>query len=140
MQHPYLAVLISLALLLSNARSGAYAQSGVSTPPLSPQAEKIKQQTTKLGVGNKATVIMLDKTEYYGAIKSIEADGFLLWEMDTKQLIEFKYGDVKKVRKGYGRVNHITGKRVNPRTDLIVGAAVLGGLILLIGLTVGGDR
>jgi hypothetical protein len=143
-KHPYLALLISFALLISTAQSSSHAQSNVQTQPptsqsLSPQAEKVKQQTVKLGVGKDATVIMMDKSEYYGAIKSVEADRFLLLQVDSKQLIEFRYDKVKKVRKGYGEKG-FAGKRVNPRTDLIAGAALIGGIILLVWLTVAGSR
>jgi hypothetical protein len=42
----------------------------------------------------------------------------------------FDYKEVKEVRKGYGG-RTFGGKRVNPRTNRIVGIAVVGGLIAL---------
>ena len=86
------------------------------------------------GITEDVTVILLSGKEYYGAISKIEADSFEIAEIDLKRRMTFDYQDVKKVRKGYGGKNYFTGKRANPRTNLIAAAAVVG--FLLIGIPV----
>jgi hypothetical protein len=144
MRHPLLAILLSLALLMTNTKL-CPSQFNAANPPqsnqtLSSQAEKIKRQVEKFGIGKDVTVILIDNREYYGAIGNIEADGFQIAEIDLKQRVSFRFSEVKKVRKGYGGWNSAAGKRVNPRTNLIAGIAVLGGLALLLGIALSQDK
>lgn len=135
MQHPLLAILASLALLITSNHL-CFAQTN---PPTMHQVqatalEKLKKEVEKIGIGNKITVIRLDKQEFYGSVTKIEADGFLIDEVDLKQSLSFKFTDLKGVSKGYGGKNYAVGKRVNPRKSLIIGAAVIGGLFLILGI------
>lgn len=123
-----LIIMVSLALITGNSRS-ALAQAPSANPPLSPQAEEVKKQVEKIGSAKALTVILPSRDEYYGTISKIDATEFAISEVDLKQIITLKYDEVKKVRKGYGGKNFITGKRVNPRTNLIAGIAVGGGII-----------
>ena len=128
MKHPLLIMTLALALIAGS--SGlSVGQTPAANPPLSPQAEEIKKQVEKIGSAKALTVILPSGDEYYGTISKIDATEFALAEVDLKQIITLKYSEVKKVRKGYGGKNFITGKRVNPRTNLIAGIAVVGGLI-----------
>ena len=126
--HRYIqSVAIAFVLALGN-NATAYCQSPQNNPASSSQAQKVKDQVQKLGVAKKVTVILLTGKEYYGSISKIESDSFEIAEVDLKQRIAFDYKDVKKARKGYGGWNYFSGKRVNPRTNLIAGIAVVGGL------------
>jgi hypothetical protein len=127
--HRYLqTAAITFALALGN-NATAFCQSPQTSPS---QIQKVKDQVQKLGITKRATVILLTGKEYYGAISKIEPDGFEIAEVDLKQMISFDYKDVKEVRKGYGGWNYVSGKRVNPRTNLIAGIAVVGGLFALV--------
>lgn len=121
---------ITFALALGN-NAPAFCQSPQNIPS---QVQKVKDQVQKLGITKRATVILLTGKEYYGAISKIEPDSFEIAEVDLKQKLSFDYKDVKKVRKGYGGWNYVSGKRVNPRTNLIVAIALAGGLIALVSL------
>jgi predicted RNA-binding protein len=101
---------------------------------LSPEGEKVRKQVEKVGLGKTATVIMSDEREFYGSIKSIEADEFLFYEVDSKQLMTIRYDEVKKVRKGYGDRNYVTGKRVRPSKALI--GAIAGAAAILVPVTI----
>jgi hypothetical protein len=57
-----------------------------------------------------------------------------------KQTVGFKYNELKKVRKGYGGKNYAVGKRIKPLKNLLVGAALLGGLVLFFGILLSKDR
>jgi len=119
---------ITFALAIGNNPS-AFCQSPQNNPASSSQVQKVKDQVQKIGIAKKASVIMLTGKEYYGAISMIESDSFEITEVDLKQRMAFDYKDVNKVRKGYGGWNSIAGKRVNPRTSMIAGIAVVGGLV-----------
>jgi hypothetical protein len=130
--HRYIQIAaITFALAFGNC-APAFCQSPQTNPASSPQVQKVKDQVQKIGVAKKVTVILLTGKEYYGAISKIESDSFEITEVDLKQRIAFDYKDVKKARKGYGGWNYFAGKRVNPRTNLIAGIAVMGGLIGLV--------
>lgn len=136
MHHPLLSVLLSLALLTANTQLCFPAQANAPNQPqgnqtLSPAAETIKRQVEKFRLGKDVTVILVNGREYYGAISGIGADDFQIVEVDLKQSLSFKYGEVRRVRKGYGGWNYAAGKRVNPRTNLISFGAVLGGILLV---------
>src|SRR5262245_32405260 len=118
---------ITFALVLGN-NAPAFCRSRQNSPS---QVQKVKDQVQKVGIAEDVTVILLSGKEYYGAISRIEPDSFEITEVDLKQKMAFDYKDVKKVRKGYGG-RTFGGKRVNPRTNLIVGIAVIGGLIGLL--------
>ncbi len=138
MQHSLLAILASLALLITSNHL-CFAQTNPPNPPSMQQVqaaalEKLKKEVEKIGIGKKITVIRLDEREFYGSVSNIEADGFQIDEVDLKQTLSFKYTELKKVRKDYGGKNYAVGKRVNPRRSLIVGAAFIGGLFLILGI------
>ncbi len=138
MQHSLLAILASLALLITSNHL-CFAQTNPANPSQMKQVqaaekEKLKKQVEKIGLDKKITVIRLDEREFYGSVSHIEADGFQIDEVDLKQTVSFKYIELKKVRKGYGGKNYAVGKRVNPRRSLIWSAAFLGGLALILGI------
>jgi hypothetical protein len=54
--------------------------------------------------------------------------------------VTLRYGDVKKVRSGYGTGRAINGKRIHPRKRLIVMLAVAGGLLTLVFVAVAADK
>lgn len=116
---------ITLALASGNT-APAFCQAPQNIPS---QVQKVKDQVQGIGIGGNITVILPSGKEYYGAISRIESDSFEIAEVDLKQTMTFDYKDVKKARKGYGGKNYAVGKRVNPRTSLIAGIAVVGGLI-----------
>ncbi len=130
MKRPLLIIIVSLALIAGNNRL-AWGQTPSANPPLSPQAEKVKEQVEKIGSAKALTVILPSGDEYYGTVSKIGATEFAIAEVDLKQIITLKYSEVKKVLKGYGGKS-FTGKRVHQRRSLIVGIAVVGGLIALV--------
>ncbi len=140
MRHSFLAILTTLALLLtSNHLCFAQTNPANSSQMKQVQAaetEKLKQQVEKIGIGRKITVIRLDGREFYGSVGSIEADGFQVDEVDLKQAVSFKYNELKKVRKGYGGKNYAVGKRVKPGRGLLIGAAIFGTLFVILGIIV----
>jgi|RhiMethySRZTD1v2_1073278.scaffolds.fasta_scaffold1498318_2 hypothetical protein len=115
---------ITFALALGN-NTPAFCQSSQNVPS---QVQKVKDQVQKVGILEDVTVILLTGKEYYGSISKIEPDSFEIAEVDLKQKMAFDYKDVKKVRKGYGQRNSFTGKRGNPRTQLITLIAVTAGI------------
>jgi len=138
MRHSLLAILASLTLLVTSNHL-CFAQTNPANPTQMKQVqaaaiEKFKQQVEKIGIGRNITVIRIDEREFYGSVSNIEADGFQIDEVDLKQTVSFKYNELKKVRKGYGGKNYAVGKRVNPRRSFLIGAAIVGGLVLILGI------
>jgi hypothetical protein len=128
MKHPLSIIAISLILIIGNTRP-SLGQTPQTAPPLGPQAEEIRKQIEKIGFGNQLTVILPAGQEYYGTITKVDSTEFTIAEVDLKQALTLKYDEVKKVRKGYGRKHSLTGMRINPRTSLIAGMAVVGCII-----------
>jgi hypothetical protein len=115
---------ITFALVLGN-NVTAFCQSPQNSPS---RVQKVKDQVQKFGMAEDVTVILLTGKEYYGAISKIEPDSFEIAEVDLRQKMSFDYKDVKKARKGYGDRHLITGKRVNPRTEVIIAIVAVGAL------------
>lgn len=128
---------LAWCLLLASSAVSFSQQSG--TSPAQKSIAKIKQRVEEIGLNGDITVILASGVEIYGSIKNIEDDRFFVAEVDRVNLAEINYGDVKKVRKNYGGKG-ISGKRVNPRTSLIAGAAVLGGIIAIAFIAAAGAK
>jgi hypothetical protein len=101
--------------------------------PMSPRAQKIQTKIEELATGASLTVILREGTEYHGALLSADHAGFILNEIDLKQQIIVHYEDVKKLRNGYGGMNHATGRHVDPvRSKVIVIAIAVGVVVILL--------
>lgn len=105
-----------------------------------PQAEKVRQQVGKIGVLGNITVGVKGGPEYYGSVSRIGADDFSIHEVDQGVDITLRYSEVKKVRAGFGATRNISGRRIHPRTRLIVMLAVVGGLLTLVFVAVASDK
>jgi hypothetical protein len=115
---------------------------GSPTPDISAKdaaAEKIRHRVERLGVGERITLIMLNGQEYYGTIAQVGSSEIQIVEVDLKQIISIHYDQLKKVRKGYGRMNTITGRRVNPRVNRVIFFAFLGFLFGMTALVASSD-
>lgn len=122
------------------AQSADPSNSPASTPTQSQSKEEkrvreIKNRIRQFGRAARVTVVLWNGNERYGSIEQIEADSFQLAEVDLNQEVRIEYKDVKKVRTGYGQFVGITGKRVNPKLDLIAKLAALALIIIVIPLT-----
>jgi len=138
MQHSPLTILAFLALLITS-NHFCFAQANSADPSQMKQVqaakmEQLKKQVEKIGIGRKITVIRLDEREFYGSVSNLEADGFQIDEVDLKQTVDFKYNELKKVRKGYGGKNYAVGKRVKPGRGLLYGVAIFGTLFVILGI------
>lgn len=76
----------------------------------------------------------LNGQKFYGSVNNIEADGFEIVEVDSKQTAGFKYIELKKINKGDGEKNLITGKRANPQKGWLYGAAIFGTLLVILAI------
>jgi hypothetical protein len=100
------------------------------------RVREIKNRIRQYGRAARITVVLWNDNERYGSIEQIDADSFQLAEVDLNQEVRIEYKDVKKVRRGYGQFNGITGKRVNPKVDLIAKIVALALLIFVVPLAV----
>jgi hypothetical protein len=108
------------------------------SPPQQPaqldkDAQRIKRNVEKLGVGSRLTAFLRNGDELHGAISRIDPEGFELVEVDLKEAVKLQYKYVKKVRSGYGGVNLLTGKRASPRRGFSI-ALFAGVMFMAIGL------
>jgi hypothetical protein len=104
------------------------------------QVDKIRQQVGKIGNLNNITVSMRDGYEYYGLVTQVGREDFAVNEVDLNREITLRYQDVKKVLEGYGTSRNLYGRRIHPRTKLIVTLAVVGGLLALVFVAVATDK
>jgi len=114
-----------LCLALATSATGQQAQ------PLSKDALKVKQQVAALAVGAPISVIRRGAPEEYGTFVSAEADSFSFYDVDSKQQIQLKFEDVRKVKNGYGGYNSLRQHHVDRDKSRIIGIAVVGGLLAL---------
>lgn len=97
---------------------------------------EVKNRIRQMGVARRITVVLLNENERYGSIELIGDESFQLAEVDTNQEVKVFYKDVRKVRTGYGQFNAITGKRIDPKWNLIAKIAVAALLFIVIPLSV----
>jgi hypothetical protein len=120
------ATAIIFAMIFANS-APAYCQSPQNNPASSSRIQRVKDQVQTIGVGEDVTVILSSGLEYYGEISKVEADNFEIDEIDLKQIISIAYANVKKVEKGYGKMNSSSGKRQKgSRSKLILTIASVG--------------
>ena len=138
----FLILLIVGALALSPLATGAHAQGqpagGAQTggqtqtpaPAASPQqpfplldkkSEKIKRTVSRIGIGERLTVIIKNGDDLHGTVTQVGADAFLLAEVDRHEVLTVLYRDVEKVRSGYNGVNAFTGRHTNSSRALQIG-------------------
>jgi hypothetical protein len=121
----YFVAALCFALIFADS-APAYCQSA--------QIQKVKDQVQTIGVGEDVTVKMISGLEYYGEISKIEADSFEIDEIDLRQMVSIGYADVKKVEKGYGKMNSSSGKRQKKSRSVLIytvaSAAAFVGLLL----------
>ena len=131
-----MAILTTLAILVTSNHLGfAQTYSAVNAPKAKQtKAEKLKKKVEKNGRGGKIRAVRLDGRDFYGAISDIEADGFAMVGIDSRQTVELKYAELKKNHKGDGERNLFTGKRSNPQRGWLYGLAIFGTLAVLLGV------
>lgn len=138
MRRFFTVLFIVFCFLVSSLRVAAHQRTQQTPAPQQtanqPNETKVKQQIEKLKLDAPVTIDLFDSRRFAGTIKSIEADRFLIADVDTKQLVEIQYNQVKKVRKGVGRIAPLTGKRVFPNP--LITAAILAGIVVLIVVSV----
>jgi hypothetical protein len=100
------------------------------------KAEQIKWKLRSLGIASRVTIMLNNGNERYGSIERIDEDSFQLAEVDLKQVFTVNYGEVKKVREGYGNTNQFTGKRWNPIWAKISVVAVIVLFVVVVPLSV----
>jgi len=98
---------------------------------LSRHATKIKHKVTKLGVGVSVIVVRKSDPELKGPIQTINDTTFTVTEVAQNQPVTVAYEDVKQIDT-YGTIVATGGKTPSHRKSLIIGACVLGGLIIVI--------
>ena len=106
----------------------------------SPQANRIHQQVDRIGALGTITVNLRDGHEYYGTVSRIDAAEFTVNEVDLGREITLRYQEVSRVRSGYGETRNIYGRRIHPRTKLIVTLAVVGGLLAVVFIALATDH
>ncbi len=144
MRYSALASLVSLALLVTSnhlcfARTNSTNQSQTKQVQ-GTKLEKLKKRVEEIGVGGEITVIRLDKRDFYGKVSNIEADGFQIVDVDSKQTISFKYTEIKKIKTGVGGKSLITGKRANHKNVRLISVAALGTLFVVLIVLLSNDR
>jgi hypothetical protein len=128
---------VSVVCLLSVSLSLAQGQQQTaSTQPdkkIAEHAEKMRRNIEQKGVGHQVTIITKDGAEFHGAISEITDQDFRVAEIDMKQIVPFRYEDVKKIYGEFTQGHPVFGR--NPRRNTIIAACVLGFLGVFLGVT-----
>ena len=102
---------------------------------LDKDAARIREKIEDLGVGHRLTVKMKNGDYYHGTVSKIDSASFEMAEVDLAQVVKFQYAEIKSLYGSYGEKN-VFGKRPNPKMSPIIVAGVIGGLMLLVALTI----
>lgn len=88
---------------------------GERAAPLDKRARNVRRGVQRIGINQTITVIMPKEDDLHGTVIEIGEESFKLAEVDLRQTITVRYGDVKKVRRGYAPYpNLFTGQRNSP--------------------------
>lgn len=127
--------LLAFCLFYSKAlTTNAQTSSNANQSKLDSQSEKIKKNIEKIGQGNDITVFLIDGKEFYGSVKSIEADLVLIYEVDAKKLFEIKYAEIKKVSKGYAEIGKNGTRRKQSKRSRFFAYAAVASIIVIMGI------
>jgi hypothetical protein len=110
----------------------SFAQGQPGGVPLSPSAVKIRAAIRSLPPGQEVTILMKGRPSYHGDLQEAGDSSFSLYEVDEKRALTIGYDDVKKVRRGYGGYNSVSGRHVDPLHSRIAVIAVLGTLVAIV--------
>ena len=160
MRRTHLTLLLVLSLLLTQTRpalaqqqaSAAEQQPAATQPqpaaapsspsqrpaPLDKRAEKVRRHVQRIGLNQTITVIMPKEDDLHGTVIEVGEQSFQLAEVDLRQTITVRYGDVKKVRRGYRPFPDLfTGQRNSSPKGMrlaALGAVIFMGVILPVAL------
>lgn len=82
------------------------------------------------------TVIRKDGAECHGSLVASSSESFSLSEVDERRNVDLRYEDVKKVRRGYGGYNSVTGRHVDLVRSRVVFIGVLVALVVVVAIVV----
>jgi len=102
---------------------------------LSQRELAVKHKLEQLQPGAHISVVRLHAPEQFGNFVSSQQDVFTFYDVGQKKNVVLGYGEVKKIKDGYGGYNSIRHKHVDPTKRLVgvvVGAGVLFGLIVAV--------
>ena len=90
----------------------------------------VPEDIQKIAIGGKMIVVLVDGREHFGRLGHIGAADFELNDGASGQRMTFRYGEVKKVLKGYGG-RTINGGRAHVGRQRVITLVVVGGLVTL---------
>ena len=118
----------------------------LSAPAQTSNTDKVKKAVEKIGVRGDITVVRSDDQWFYGTVEQLDNGSFTIYEIEQKQTINFSYGQVKQVFKGYGAGGalhrDINGHRIPPRRHhigLAIGGAVIAAVLVIAVVTLKKD-
>jgi len=88
-------------------------------------------------MGHKITVDLRQGEDLHGSISNVGEESFEIVEVDQRQRVTVRYGEVRKVRGVYGEPNAL-GRRQNPRIGYFVVGGILGFLFVVAAIAAGG--
>jgi hypothetical protein len=94
-------------------------------------AGKIRDKVTTIGLQKEVTVRLNNKDVHHGTVEAVDNETFKIYDVDLKQVVEFKFAEVRKVEKGYGGRN-ILGQRVSPGMNHFGTVLGIAGAVLLV--------
>jgi hypothetical protein len=75
---------------------------------------------------------MKGRPSYHGDLREAGDYSFSFYEVDEKRTRMVGYEDVKKVRRGYGGYNSVSGRHVDPLHSRVAVIALLGTLVAIV--------
>jgi hypothetical protein len=126
-------ILFGFVLSIILAGTGiATAQTAATSTNSAAETQKIKEKITKMGIGADATISQREGKTFHGAISQINADSFVLSDVDLKANVELRYDQIKRIDKGYSHPDPITGRRTPPKIRKTIGWVLAGVAVVLV--------
>ncbi len=118
------------AFLISMVTLTSYGQQ---LAPLSKKEAAIKRKVDQLASSAPISVLPIKSQEEYGQFVSSNQEGFTFYDVDRKAEVTLKYGEVRKIKHGFGGYNAVQQRHTDRTKTILIVLAVAGALGGLIG-------
>ncbi len=82
--------------------------------------------------GKKISVVREHSAEEYGKLQTASQTALTFYDLDLRMAVTLPYGDIKKLKRGYGGYNGVTHRHTDRTRALIVGGLVVAALVGLV--------
>jgi hypothetical protein len=94
--------------------------------PAATKVDALRVRVGRLSQGAPISVVRVHADEEYGKFGAAGQDDFTFYDVDLKKDVTLRYGEVKKVKDGYGGYNTVRHRHTDRTKAVVIGILVLG--------------